>query len=123
MQARIPRPIAGNAGTPFATASFVMTIWPNAITVPQERSMPAVRITSVCPIARTPTTITCCITSERFCACRKRSLFSEKNAIVRRSATNGPSPGAAAAPRRRSAAERRGGRSGAAVVSVVVTLA
>jgi hypothetical protein len=47
-------------------ASFVITICPNAITVPTERSIPAVRITNVWPIASTPTTITCCSTSERF---------------------------------------------------------
>ena len=58
-QARIPSPIASSGCTPLSTASFVITIWPNAITVPTERSMPAVRITSVCPIASTPTTITC----------------------------------------------------------------
>ena len=65
---------------PLSTASFVITIWPNAITVPTERSMPAVRITSVCPIASTPTTITCWSTSERFWVWRKRSDFSEKKA-------------------------------------------
>ena len=55
----MPISIAGIAGTPLTTASFVITIWPNAMTVPTDRSMPAVNITSVCPIASTPTTITC----------------------------------------------------------------
>jgi hypothetical protein len=64
--ARIPSAIARSGSTPSATASFVITIWPKAITVPQERSMPAVRITNVWPIASTPTTITCWRTSERF---------------------------------------------------------
>ena len=66
-QVRIPSRSAGRAGTPLTTASFVITIWPSAMTVPTERSIPAVRITSVWPIARTPTTIVCCSTSERFC--------------------------------------------------------
>jgi hypothetical protein len=57
--ARMPSPIAISGGTPFCTASLVITIWPNAITVPTERSIPAVRMTSVWPIANTPTTITC----------------------------------------------------------------
>ena len=67
---------------PLSIASFVMTICPSAITVPTERSIPAVRITSVWPIASTPTTITCCSTSERFWAWRKRSVLTEKNAIA-----------------------------------------
>ena len=106
--------------TPFSIASFVITICPSAITVPTERSMPAVRITSVWPIARTPTTITCWSTSERFWASRKRSDLSEKNAIARRSAMSGPTVGA------RSTAHAPGGRSrppvSSAEVSVVVTV-
>ena len=47
---------------------------PSAITVPHERSTPAVRMTSVWPIAITPTTITCCSTSDRLSPVRKRSL-------------------------------------------------
>ena len=53
-QVRIPRAIACSGGTPLATASFAMMIWPSAITVPTERSMPAVRMISVWPIASTP---------------------------------------------------------------------
>ena len=87
---RIPSAIAGSAGTPFATASFVITIWPSAITVPHERSMPAVRITSVWPIASTPVTITCCSTSERFWPCRNWPDLALKNAIARSRATSGP---------------------------------
>ena len=71
-----------------------MITCPSAMTVPTERSMPAVRMTSVCPIARTPTIITCCSTSEKFSAWKNRSVFSEKNAIVTTSAMNGPTVGA-----------------------------
>ena len=59
MHVRIPSRSASSGGTPLTTASFVITIWPSAITVPTDRSMPAVRITSVCPIAITPTTAIC----------------------------------------------------------------
>ena len=41
---------------------------------PTERSMPAVRITSVWAMPRVPTTITCWTTSERFAGSRKRSV-------------------------------------------------
>ena len=51
---------------------------PSAMMVPTERSIPAVRITSVWPIASTPTTMTCWSTSDRFWASRKRSDLSEK---------------------------------------------
>ena len=52
----------------------VITIDPKAMTAPQERSMPAVRMTSVCPMAKMPTTIDCCTTSDRFGPVRKRSV-------------------------------------------------
>ena len=42
--------------------------------------MPAVRMISVCPMAITPTTITCCRISERFSPVRKRSVWVAKNA-------------------------------------------
>ena len=45
--APIPSAIAASGFTPLSTATFVITICPKAITVPTERSMPAVRITSV----------------------------------------------------------------------------
>jgi hypothetical protein len=118
-QARMPRSNAWSGGTPLATASFVITIWPNAITVPHERSIPAVRITNVWPIASTPTTITCWSTSERFCVCRKRSLFKEKNAMVSRSAIRGPTAGAVAILRRSWSGVARG--CSAEVVSTVLT--
>jgi hypothetical protein len=95
IQVRTPSSSAGRAGIPLTIASFVITICPSAITVPTERSIPAVRITSVWPIASTPTTITCCSTSERFSAWKKRSDLNEKNAIVARRASAGPTVGAA----------------------------
>ena len=43
-----------------------MTIEPSAMTVPHDRSMPAVRMISVWPIASVPITITCWKISEKF---------------------------------------------------------
>ena len=57
-----------------STANLVMTIDPNAMTAPHERSMPAVRMISVWPMASVPTTITCCKTSEKFVAGEERSV-------------------------------------------------
>ena len=53
--------------------------------------MPAVRMTSVWPMAMTATTMTCCRMSAKFCADRKRSLCVAKKAHARISAMNGPS--------------------------------
>ena len=89
-QATMPRAIARIGGTPLSTASFVITIDPKAMTAPQERSIPAVRMISVCPIASVPTSIVCWRTSERLLPVRKRSDFSAKKAPTSSSATNGP---------------------------------
>lgn len=67
-----------------------MTMEPSAITIPQERSMPAVRMIRVCPMAMTLTTITCCRISEKFCPLRKRSVCDAKNAHAASSARSGP---------------------------------
>ena len=75
---------------PASTASLVITMDPSAITIPQDRSMPAVRMITVCPMAMTPTTITCCRMSEKFCPVRKRSVCDAKNAHAASSARNGP---------------------------------
>ena len=44
---------------PRSTANLVITMEPSAITMPHDRSMPAVRTISVCPMAITATTIVC----------------------------------------------------------------
>jgi hypothetical protein len=59
---------------------LVITMLPSAITMPQDRSMPAVSTISVWPIAITPTTITCCRISERFSPVRKVGLRGEHRA-------------------------------------------
>ena len=62
----MPSRIASSGGTPLSTAILVITMQPNAITVPHDRSMPAVRMISVWPMASVPTTITCWMISEKF---------------------------------------------------------
>ena len=46
----------------------------STITAPIDRSMPAVRMISVCPTASEPTTATCCRMIEMFCGRKKRPL-------------------------------------------------
>ena len=53
--------------------------------------MPAVRMISVCPMAMTPTTITCCRMSAKFWLVRKRSLWVAKKTQASSRATKGPS--------------------------------
>src|SRR6516225_1772616 len=96
-----------------------MTMLPSAITMPQDRSMPAVRMMSVWPMARTPTTISCCRMSEKFCSDRKRADCVAKKMQVRTSACSGASTGPIGAIRSR----RSGEIASDARVSVVVSSA
>jgi len=90
MQASSPHPMARYGFMPLPTASLVITMPPSAITMPHDRSMPAVRMISVWPIAIVPTTITCCRISEKFCTDRKRSLWVLKKITASSSAITGP---------------------------------
>src|SRR5688500_11050903 len=67
-----------------------MTIEPSAITIPHERSMPAVSTTSVWPMAITPTTTICCRISEKFWVVRNRSVWDAKNPQASNRARSGP---------------------------------
>ena len=87
----MPHRMASGAGTPRSAANFVITMLPSAMTMPQDRSMPAVRMISVCPMAMTPTTITCCRISEKFSPLKKRSVVAPKIAQAMISAMKGPS--------------------------------
>ena len=87
----MPHRIARGAGTPSSTANLVMTMLPSAMTTPHDRSMPAVRMISVWPIAITPTTITCCRISDRFSPLKKRSVVKAKKMQAISSAMKGPS--------------------------------
>src|SRR6266508_3201846 len=89
-QVRIPSAMAMKGLMPLVTASLVITTDPNAMTAPLDRSIPAVRITSVCPIARVPTTMTCWTTSDRLVPVRNRSVRAVKNATASSSAISGP---------------------------------
>src|SRR5262245_47662613 len=85
-----PQALATCGSMPNSAASAVMTIPPNGMIIPQARSIPAVRMTNVCPMATTPTTITCCTMSEKFCPLRKRPVCRAKKTQARTSATDGP---------------------------------
>ena len=85
-----PSAIASNGLSPLFTASRVMMMVPNAITAPAERSIPAVRITSVWPIPMMPTTAICWTTSEKLSLVRKRSVLEVKKTDARMSASSGP---------------------------------
>src|ERR1700730_11533854 len=87
----MPRAMARNGLRWYVTASLVMTIVPNAITAPLERSTPAVRMIRVWPMARIPTTATCWVISDRFSVVRNRSVRMVKKIEARRSAISGPS--------------------------------
>ena len=54
-----PIRMAMTGGTPYSTARLAINTDPNAITMPLDRSMPAVRIMMVWPMASVPTTTTC----------------------------------------------------------------
>jgi len=57
--AATPHAMAITGGTPIVTANFVMTMEPNAITMPHDKSIPPVSTISVWPIAITATTMVC----------------------------------------------------------------
>ena len=65
--------MARNGFRPFWAAKLVIRTPDSAITMPLDRSMPVVRMTSVWPIASTPTTITCCRIREKLGPERNRA--------------------------------------------------
>src|SRR4029453_13669488 len=115
-----PRRIARYGFTPLSTASLVMTMLPNAITAPLDRSIPAVRMISVWPIARVPTTITCCTTSDRLLPVRNRDDWAVKKTTASSSAMTGPRGERASA---REASDGAGSAGAASASPVGVTLA
>ncbi|MNS98731.1 hypothetical protein D3C72_1331060 [compost metagenome] len=86
----MPHRMATGTGMPSSVANFVMMIPPSAITMPHDRSMPAVRMISVWPMAITPTTITCCRISDRLPPVRKRSDCVAKKMQAPSRASHGP---------------------------------
>jgi hypothetical protein len=67
-----------------------MTMLPSAMIMPHDKSMPAVRMTSVWPMAMVPTTMTCCMMSEKFCSDRKRSFCVAKEQAGQHQGNEGP---------------------------------
>ena len=59
--------------------------------MPHDRSMPAVRMISVWPIAMTPTTMTCCRISAKLALVKKLSVVRPKTTQAIARAMNGPS--------------------------------
>ena len=60
-----PMTKASSCGTPAATASWPMTTETRIMIAPTDRSMPAVRITSVCATPMMAMIVTCCMISDR----------------------------------------------------------
>ena len=93
--------MASGAGTPHARPrACVITMPPSAITMPHDRSMPAVRMISVWPMAITPTTITCCRISEKLSPRQEAVARVAKKAQASSSAMTGPSGHGGARARR-----------------------
>ena len=87
----MPSRMASGAGMPKSSATLVMTIEPSAMTMPHDRSMPAVRMISVWPMAITPTTMTCCRISAKLAPLKKLSVVSPKMVQAIARAMKGPS--------------------------------
>ena len=81
------------SGEPPSTTWRAITTVPRTAIAPLARSMPAVRMISVCPSARVPTTIDCCSTRDALPAVAKVSVVTEKMTIATTSAASGPSAG------------------------------
>ena len=90
MVVRNPARIASTGLTPLSVASFAITSPPSAITMPMDRSMPAIRMMSVCPMARTAVYEICCRISEKLVPEKKRGDWVENTITAISSATSGP---------------------------------
>ena len=82
--------MARNGLRPFWAAKLAIRTPDSAITMPLDRSMPVVMMTRVWPIARTPTTITCCRIREKLGPERNRGLITAKKMLAISSAATGP---------------------------------
>src|SRR4051794_3768525 len=80
-------------GTPWSWLSLTITSDDSTIAAPIERSMPAVRMITVCPTARAPTTAICWTSRERACGRRKLSATMPKTMTATISTINGLSAG------------------------------
>src|SRR6476469_5245073 len=84
-----------NATTPLVPVrvSFAISSVANTAIAAFARSMPAVRMTSVCPSASVPITSDCCTTSDRLSTFRNVSVVSPNTPIATTSAIAGPIAG------------------------------
>ena len=73
---------ANKPGTPCSAATLAITIIESTATAPTERSMPAVRMISVCPTARAATTAVCCTSSDSVCGLENRAFSRLKTITV-----------------------------------------
>ncbi len=86
--------VASSATTgPFASNICAITIVPSTATDPIDRSMPDVRMMSVCPTARMPTTTDCCRISDTLNGLRNVFEIELNTMIATSSAMIGPSSG------------------------------
>ena len=74
MPVRNPSAKATSGGQPQMTARRPITTEDSTMMTPTERSMPAVRITSVWAMPRVPMMVTCCSTSDRLVGAVKAAL-------------------------------------------------
>jgi len=88
-----PRPSAATPGTPKSAESLPMTIETKTAMAPTERSIPAVRMMMVCPMASVPTNMTCWTIRLALNGVRKRSLPKEKTTSMTLRKTSGASHG------------------------------
>ena len=86
----IPTRTAASGFMPALANRPVMSTEESAMIIPLERSIPPVRMTSVWPMARVPTTMTCWKMSEKLAPLMKRSVCVAKKMQARMSASTGP---------------------------------
>src|SRR5207247_3983635 len=86
----MPRMIASTPGTPLLAAVWAITIWARMAAAPTDKSMPAVRMIMVWPMARVASTATCWIISDRFVALKNLGLIRENTMTDATSTLAGP---------------------------------
>jgi len=106
--------MARNGLRPFCAAKLAIRTPASAITMPLDRSIPVVMMTRVCPMASTPTTITCCRISEKLGPERNRGLITAKKMLAISSAATGPRIGDP------SSSLRKFGRTGATLCTELI---
>ena len=85
-----PMPRTSSPGIASSAEICPSTTVASSMMAPTDRSMPAVRMMIVWPMASVPTTMTCCAMRERLLGSRNRGDISEKAAIIMTSTNAGP---------------------------------